>query len=654
MDRRMMRASLLLLLAVPGTASAVCQFHPTEPATFLNPTDPDCNQIFTYTESNNSGQNLALGYPVPMTVASQTAVAGFRDYASLFARHQDLMMTNAGMRGQVLGQTLAGRDIWIYQFGDADTADADGQPEAAMLINSGTHPREWSGPESATELIETLVETQTDDYWGEYLHDQINLMVVPVLNVDSFLQTQLYPATTSGFRSYPREGRMRRKNLRDSATGTPIDTDINTTADNQQGVDLNRNSGVGFGQNGGSSGDVTSIVYRGPSTATEPEILALHSAAAIGPADRLRYFTDLHAFTKVYLQVSTGNARRDAIDTTLATRMSRVPASNYRVGGTPPTGSDIGSTDSWFGITYDIPSYTLETEPRFSGSDYGGTGLTHSGFVLPVDQVARVRDEIANMFMLGFYYMAGPAHLQAIRIAETGGGAVVYQAEWLPGSPRTVQVSTNTGLVGGSDYEIWLAFDKPMRWRIGSGSVINFPGQTIGLTPNVQIEFDDGASMQTVTAGGGDWLNTAGGPGVGYLRYRNDAWMGTLSVPAVGVAAVPGVVSVATTDFAGLRIDGDASTGADWSGGAWIGYEDDAGQALDTGGTDCGFRLFVAAAGGATDPGGSQTCVAKQSTGGGGGGGGSGGGGGGGSPWLLLLAAALGLARRRLQRGVAG
>ena len=45
---------------------------------------------FTYTESDNSGNNIALGYPVPTPVDSLTPVDGFRSYNSLNLRHQQL------------------------------------------------------------------------------------------------------------------------------------------------------------------------------------------------------------------------------------------------------------------------------------------------------------------------------------------------------------------------------------------------------------------------------------------------------------------------------------------------------------------------------------------------------------------------------------
>lgn len=636
MDRQLIKlaahSALLAALLGPGAAAAACSFSNSEPADFADPSDADCNATIFYTESDNTGDNLALGYPVPMPVASQTAVAGFREYASLHARHQDIMTVDPDVRGQVLGQTVAGRDIWIYLLGDADNLDADGQREPAMLVNGGIHAREWQSPESVTEIIETMAEIQDDGWLGSYLRDEANVMIIPVLNVDGLIQTQLYPDRVSGTRGatdpvnqhYPREGRMRRKNLRDPNTGLAIDDDITTTADNQYGVDLNRNSVVGWGQfgsgaNGRNSGSPTSIVHRGASAASEPETQALHSAVDLLENFRdLRMYTDVHSFSKIFFRIGTGNARRDAIDQALALTMAAVPANDYRVGATPAPGSDFGTTDSHFGVTYTVPSYTLEIEPLSGNQEYGGTGLSHAGFILPDAEITRVRDEVTDMLLLGFYYMSGPPAVRAIRITDQSDASVAYQAEWQAGQPRTLNVMTNQALVPGNSYDVWLAFDKPMRRRNGSGDVGQYPGQNVALNPTVRLEYDDDSgNPQAISVQSVGWLDTPGGPGVGYMEYQDDAWTGTFTVPA-GVAASrnPAVIAVSVSDMAGLALDGDAESAVGWSAnrrlgfGHWTGYEDDLNQSGDVGGTDCGFEPFVA--GGGSAPTGSRTCAAKQ------------------------------------------
>ena len=127
------------IVALPAGADCVIDSN----GEITNPFAPGCGDvIFTYTENDNSGTNIALGYPPPVPVASLTPVAGFREYDSLFARHQSLLMLNDEVDGEVVGQTLSGRDIWAYVIGDPDGATAEGFAEPAVLVNGGIHARE--------------------------------------------------------------------------------------------------------------------------------------------------------------------------------------------------------------------------------------------------------------------------------------------------------------------------------------------------------------------------------------------------------------------------------------------------------------------------------------------------------------------------------
>ena len=77
-------AFLAVLAAAPITQAA-CVIGTNDE--IVNPFEPGCGDVvLTYTESDNTGNNIALGFPVPLPIASLTPVDGFRDYASLFAR----------------------------------------------------------------------------------------------------------------------------------------------------------------------------------------------------------------------------------------------------------------------------------------------------------------------------------------------------------------------------------------------------------------------------------------------------------------------------------------------------------------------------------------------------------------------------------------
>ncbi len=136
---RALIAPLLLLAAGPGAAA--CIFDANSEIT--NPFAPGCGDVMLrYTESDNTGNNIAIGYPVPAPISSLTPVDGFRDYASLFARHQSLMILHDEVAGQVVGQTVSGRDIWAYVLGDMNSPTSEGFAEPAVLVNGGIHARE--------------------------------------------------------------------------------------------------------------------------------------------------------------------------------------------------------------------------------------------------------------------------------------------------------------------------------------------------------------------------------------------------------------------------------------------------------------------------------------------------------------------------------
>jgi len=642
--------ALACCTAVP--AAADCVFDASGEIT--NPFEPGCGDVtFTYTESDNSGTNIALGYPPPVPVASLTPVSGFRDYASLFARHQELLTLNDEVAGEVVGQTVAGRDIWAYAIGDADAITAEGFAEAAVLVNSGIHAREWQTPEAATALIETLVAGNADGGFFQYLVENLNTVVLPVNNVDGFIQTQLYPVNVTADRQQPREGRMRRKNLRNPTTGGAIDADIGTIPDNFWGVDLNRNSSQGFGQQGASSASVTSLVYRGGAPDTEPEVLALQQAATLGPAARLRLYSDTHSFGRVYFAPRPANTRLNAITQALAQRMIAASGRSYGYGPDPAGSPGIGTTADHFAFTYQIPAWTLEVEPANGGQEYGGLASHgHSGFILPAAEAPRMRDDLTRQYLLGFYRQSGPPAAVAAEIRNTASDAVVYRARWdrTGASARTLEVEVNEALVPGGNYRLWVAFNKPMRIRSSAGAIVSYAGQNRGAeVGTLTLEIGDAGDQVALT--GGTWLGTAGGAPDGFLRYSDDAFAVDFVVPALlaVTAPTPAVLSLDIEDLAQMALDADPSTAVDWGSGHWLRYEDESGEDGDAGGVDCSFKPFVAPAAGAAAPGAAIGCSAAAPppppppppppAGGGGGGDGSG--------LALLLLGLLPLLRRK-------
>lgn len=553
-------------------------------------------ELNRYTETDQGESTLALGYPVPMPVSSVEPVAGFRSYASLHARHQDFMLTEDIVDGFVVGQTHQGRDIWAYVVGDPDETTTEGLPEPAMMINGGIHAREWQAPEVVTGLMEHLVANADDDGLGTFLRDRANIVILPVNNIDGFIQTQRFPqrvwlGTDPGSpESSPRDGRMRRKNMR------AVDNRIRTLGDHLLGIDLNRNAPVDWGRPG-SSGDPASLVYRGAEPLSEPETQALAAARALGPESRLRFYTDVHSFTRRFFLPRTRNARRNDIARDLVDRMRETLAAQ----GTPygltesPAAGGFGATDEFFAQRLQIPSYTLEIEPTFNGgADYGGFGVTHDGFILPESEIERVRREHARSFALAFYHQSGPPRVAAVEIRGESTGRAVYRAHWsLAGERRELAVERNEPLMAGRRYELWLAFDKPMRWR-DEGQLSQYPGQAVDLIPELRIV--GGGARQTLPTDAIEWLNEPGGAPDGYRRYRDDALRASFVLSSELVDGGELSLSVRARDMAGLQLDADPSTPVDWQNGAWVGYEDGQGESGDTGGVDRTIQLSATTA----------------------------------------------------------
>ncbi len=646
----MSRALILILaLSCGGSALADCQLSG---ATITNPDDPACRDaMFRYVESASADpEEITLGYPVPLPVDSLTPVDGFRTFASLKARHQELAILLDTVTPARIGLTGYGEEILAYRLGDTDDTTTLGDREPGVLINGTIHAREWQSPEVVTGLMESLAEISADASIGQYLSENLNIVIVPILNIDGFRQTQRYANRFSADPDQPRDGRMRRKNMRYS--GGLVDENIDNTGDNFQGVDLNRNNEHGYGQHGASSADPVSLVHRGPAIASEPEIQALQSAAELVPADRLRLYVDVHSFSQIYFTPLTGNARRDSLTIELMQRMRAVTGFKYRDGRSNANGvgtDAIGTTADFFAYEYQVPSWTLEIEPLNGGQDYGGTASHgHSGFILPDSEIARVREEQSQTHILGFYRQAGPPNVVAAELRRVDSDEVVYRADWSGnGTSRTLRISTNKATLPGTAYRLWVAFSKPMRWRGQDGTMQPFAGQTVdGDSGSARLEFPGSSTppLPLAIAAADAWLADPGGAPRGYNRYRDDSLSVEFTLPAdLDVRSTQAVMLVMDNrDLSNQRLDGDPTTPVSWSGGHWNGFENELGEEGDIGGRDCNISFFAASSATASPPASAPTCKVSSVPDPG-----NGGGGGGGAIFWLLSPLILLASRRR-------
>jgi hypothetical protein len=569
------------------------------------------------TRAPQETDKIQLGYPVPIPVNTPLPFDGFRTYAGLHTRHEELMAATPWVHQVQVGTTHMGRPIWAYRLGDEDTLTIDGLPEGATLTNGGIHAREWQSPETVTGILELIALHEPDQHLYDYLRDNLNMIVIPSLNIDGFLQTQRYPnlnylqSDIDYPATSPRDGRMRRKNLLNA------DEDLYTVFDHLYGVDLNRNNNPFWATTTRSSSNNRSLVHHGPGPGSEPETQALDMAAHLGPIDRLRLYTDVHSFSQVHFWVRNNNSR-------LATQTSQVLAIfsdhhetlpgekryYFASSGSVARNEGIGSTDEYFTHTYQVPSWTLEIEPSGgqsyhtplpgAGADYGGAGENgHDGFILPESEIRRVRENLAQSFAAVYYRQAGPPATSAMRIFDVETGAMIVDAAWdtLDSENRSLYFNQLQPLQTGKSYDIWTAFNKPMRWR-ENGEVVVFPGR---LETHLAYDFSAlvGENELTYIEESAAWLDQALAAPNGYRDYRDDAYRMRLSFPVEGNNAnlIIGTVSTQlkfrTRDMTALTTDANPATVVDWQNEHWTNYENEQGIETDYGGYDTTLSIEV-------------------------------------------------------------
>lgn len=541
---------------------------------------------------------LGLGYPVPMPQDTPLPFAGFRSYAGLHTRHLDLTNTRDDFSRYILGQTFNGRDINMYVMSDLDSLTVDGRREGSVLLNGGIHAREWQSPEVSTGVMELLADQGDDNYFYQYLLENMNIAVIPVFNIDGFLQTQRFPdgnyldTDPGNPAGSPRDGRMRRKNMRN------VDEVLTTTDDHLLGIDLNRNNPPFWATTNSSSPNPNSLIYHGASASSEPETQALANAPAqmlpgsnnVSLGSRLRMYIDIHSFSADLRAVATNNTARNANQQSLMVAFVRhhqaIPGGRaYLIRPVPPANTGIGVTPDFFGNNFQVPAWTLELEPGFNaaGTEYGGFNSNgHSGFILPEAEVPRLRQGMASTMAAATYYQAGPPSIQRIRVIDADTDALVFESAQQtltsPGQNRQQSLTQYQPLLTGRNYRAEIAFDKPMRWLSDNGEVVAFPGQFATTVP-ITLRLETPTAILTVPVEDSEWQLEAGYFGGGFRHYMTDVVSIPFSISDTPAndqlinGMVNASIAVTSTDMIGFGLDANPATPVDWQNGDWTQYE---------------------------------------------------------------------------------
>ena len=169
-------------------------------------------------------------------------------------------------------QGYADRVVWGVRIGTDDSK------KPSILFTGATHARELVTPEICTNLVEYLLQGYGQDPKITDLIDHRTIWIVPMVNPDGHIQVEERKLSW-------------RKNTHVS---TLLEGFVPSYG---SGVDLNRNFGHKWGQNG-SSGSPYSETYRGTAPFSEPESQAIQQLAK---EEQFKVVIDYHSFSDLVL-----------------------------------------------------------------------------------------------------------------------------------------------------------------------------------------------------------------------------------------------------------------------------------------------------------------------------------------------------------------
>ncbi|MBS0198171.1 MAG: hypothetical protein JSR77_15565 [Planctomycetes bacterium] len=276
-----------------------------------------------------------------------------------------------------VGQSIEGRTIRGIRF---SAPDQPGNPRSArpqVMVEGAQHAREWISPCVNMWVADRMLETYATDPAIRTVLDSVEVIVVPVINVDGYEYTWI-PAN-----------RLWRKNRRNNGNGT-------------FGVDLNRNWGYQWGGEGASTA-TNNDTYRGVSGFSEPETQVMRDFIAAQP--RLKAHIDFHSYSQLILSpyaytaaLCPDNPLFERINTIMKDSIYAVHQMNYTAG---PTYTTIypasGAVTDWVYGARDVLAWGFELRD---------TGQT--GFVLPAAQIVPTCEENFQAFLKLCEFSARP------------------------------------------------------------------------------------------------------------------------------------------------------------------------------------------------------------------------------------------------------
>ncbi|KAM3917378.1 carboxypeptidase O [Leptodactylus fuscus] len=236
-------------------------------------------------------------------------------------------------------------------------------PKKIVWMDCGIHAREWIAPAFCQWFVKEIVQNQENDPRIQKILKNIDLYVLPVLNIDGYI----YTWTTD---------RLWRKSRSKHESGACY------------GVDLNRNFNVKW-CNFGSSTNCTSNSYCGASPESEPETKAVVDFVERTKSDMICFLT-IHSYSQ-YILTAYGYSKdlpksyneTIKVAAMAASELKKKHGTDYQVGSFANLLYEAsGTSQDWvhdLGIDF---SYTIELRDN-------GTYQ----FILPEDQIQPTCEE---------------------------------------------------------------------------------------------------------------------------------------------------------------------------------------------------------------------------------------------------------------------
>lgn len=165
---------------MPDLARTIYQSYPT--ITFAEPAFPDSQtniQAFTPSlqKSHEGVENIFFQQYQPLSVI----VPWMRLMASMFPTHVKMIK---------IGVSYEGRDIHALRVGvHPSTAQEPDKPRNTIIINGGTHAREWISVSSVTYAAWSMITSYGKSKLTTKLLQNFDFVFIPTLNVDGYVYT---------------------------------------------------------------------------------------------------------------------------------------------------------------------------------------------------------------------------------------------------------------------------------------------------------------------------------------------------------------------------------------------------------------------------------------------------------------------------------